>query len=172
MQKRTLGTSGLEVSAIGLGCMRMSAGHGEVGATKEEMIALLRDAVERGINFFDTAQVYGPFVNEEFVGEALASLRKHVVIATKFGFDFGPNADSNPQGLCSRPDYIRQTVEGSLKRLRVESIDLRTSGSRKQPRRRSGEHMPFSRLPRCRASIHCGGSVPMKKLFRRCRNWA
>ncbi len=124
MQTRMLGNSGLEVSAIGLGCMRMSAGHGEVSGTKEEMITLLRDAVERGITFFDTAQVYGPFVNEELVGEALAPLRDRVVIATKFGFDFGPNADSKPQGLCSRPDYIRQTVEGSLKRLRVESIDL------------------------------------------------
>lgn len=124
METRTLGTSGLKVSAIGLGCMRMSAGHGDVGATKEEMIALIRDAVERGITFFDTAQVYGPFVNEELVGEALAPFRNGVVIATKFGFKFGPAADSKPQGLCSRPDYIRQTVEGSLKRLRVEAIDL------------------------------------------------
>jgi aryl-alcohol dehydrogenase-like predicted oxidoreductase len=124
MKKRMLGTSGLAVSAIGLGCMRMSAGHGEVNATKEEMIALLRGAVERGINFFDTAQVYGPFVNEELVGEALAPVRDRVVIATKFGFDFGPNADAKSQGLCSRPDYIRLTVEGSLRRLRVEAIDL------------------------------------------------
>jgi aryl-alcohol dehydrogenase-like predicted oxidoreductase len=124
MQKRTLGTSGLKVSAVGLGCMRMSAGHGEVSGTKEEMIALLRGAVERGITFFDTAQVYGPFVNEELVGEALAPMRDDVVIATKFGFDFGPKAESKSQGLCSRPDYIRQTVEGSLKRLRVEAIDL------------------------------------------------
>jgi aryl-alcohol dehydrogenase-like predicted oxidoreductase len=123
MQKRTLGNN-LEVSAIGLGCMRMSAGHGEVAGTKEEMIALVRGAVERGINFFDTAQVYGPFVNEELVGEALLPLRDQVVIATKFGFDFGPGADSKPQGLCSRPEYIRQTVDGSLKRLRVEAIDL------------------------------------------------
>lgn len=124
MQKRRLGNSTLEVSAIGLGCMRMSAGHGEVTATKEEMIALLRDAVERGISFFDTAQVYGPFVNEELVGEALQPLRDQVGIATKFGFNFCPGADSKPQGLCSRPEYIRQTVEGSLKRLRVETIDL------------------------------------------------
>jgi aryl-alcohol dehydrogenase-like predicted oxidoreductase len=124
MQKRILGTSGLEVSAIGLGCMRMSAGHGEVAGTTEEMIALLRSAVERGITFFDTAQVYGPFVNEELVGEALEPLRDQVVIATKFGFSFGPKADSKSQGLCSRPEYIRQTVEGSLKRLRVEAIDL------------------------------------------------
>jgi aryl-alcohol dehydrogenase-like predicted oxidoreductase len=104
--------------------MRMSAGHGEVSVSKEEMIDLLRGAVDRGITFFDTAQVYGPFVNEELVGEALAPLRDHVVIATKFGFDFGPNADAKSQGLCSRPDYIRLTVEGSLKRLRVEAIDL------------------------------------------------
>ena len=124
MQARMLGSSGLEVSAIGLGCMRMSAGHGEVAATKEEMIALLRTAVELGITFFDTAQVYGPFVNEELVGEALAPLRDQVVLATKFGFDFGPRADSKPQGLCSRPEYIRQTVEDSLKRLRVDAIDL------------------------------------------------
>jgi len=122
MQKRMLGK--LEVSALGLGCMRMSAGHGEVGATKDEMIALIRGAVERGIAFFDTAQVYGPFVNEELVGEALAPLRDQVVIATKFGFHFGPNADGKAQGLCSRPEYIRQTVEGSLKRLRVDAIDL------------------------------------------------
>jgi aryl-alcohol dehydrogenase-like predicted oxidoreductase len=124
MQARVLGSSGLEVSAIGLGCMRMSAGHGEVSGTKEEMIALLRSAVKRGITFFDTAQVYGPFVNEELVGEALAPIRDQVVIATKFGFDFGPKANSKPQGLCSRPEYIRQTVEDSLKRLRVEAIDL------------------------------------------------
>ncbi|MBB5339585.1 aldo/keto reductase [Tunturiibacter gelidoferens] len=124
MQKKMLGTSGLELSAIGLGCMRMSAGHGEVSGTEEEMIALLRGAVERGITFFDTAQVYGPFLNEELVGKALAPLRDQVVIATKFGFDFGPRADSKPQGLCSRPEYIRQTVEDSLKRLRVEAIDL------------------------------------------------
>ena len=124
MQKRKLGKSGLEVSAIGLGCMRMSAGHGEVGATKEEMVTLIRAAVSRGINFFDTAQVYGPFVNEELVGEALEPFRHQVVIATKFGFNFGPGADAKPQGLCSRPGYIRQTVEASIKRLRVEVIDL------------------------------------------------
>jgi len=104
--------------------MRMSAGHGEVAGTKDEMIALLREAVELGITFFDTAQVYGPFENEELVGEALAPVRDQVVIATKFGFNFGPGADSKAQGLCSRPEYIRQTVEGSLKRLRVEAIDL------------------------------------------------
>ena len=124
MQKRKLGNSGLEVSAIGHGCMRMSAGHGKVPGTKEEMIAVLRGAVERGINFFDTAQVYGPFVNEELVGEALAPVRNQVVIATKFGFQFDSTNDPHPNGLNSRPEYIRQGVEGSLKRLRVETIDL------------------------------------------------
>jgi aryl-alcohol dehydrogenase-like predicted oxidoreductase len=122
MQKRRLGTGNLEVSAIGLGCMRMSAGHGPVPGTKEEMIAVMRGAVERGINFFDTAQVYGPFVNEEVVGEGLAPVREQVVIATKFGFALQAGAHSS--GLDSRPAYIRESVEGSLKRLRVETIDL------------------------------------------------
>src|ERR1700687_4196787 len=124
MQARVLGSSGLEVSAIGLGCMRMSAGHGEVAATKEEMIALLRTAVELGITFFDTAQVYGPFVNEELVGEALAPVRDQVVIATKFGFQIDSEGDPHPVGLNSRPEYIKESVEGSLKRLRVDTIDL------------------------------------------------
>jgi aryl-alcohol dehydrogenase-like predicted oxidoreductase len=124
MQKRRLGKSGLEVSAIGLGCMRMSAGHGPVAGTREEMIAVVRGAVERGITFFDTAQVYGPFVNEEFVGEALAPVRDQVVIATKFGFQFDSTGDPHPTGLNSRPEYIKESVEGSLKRLRVETIDL------------------------------------------------
>jgi aryl-alcohol dehydrogenase-like predicted oxidoreductase len=104
--------------------MRMSAGHGPVGATRGEMIAVLRGAVERGITFFDTAQVYGPFVNEELVGEALAPVRDQVVIATKFGFQFGTENAPHPTGLNSRPEYIRQTVEASLKRLRIETIDL------------------------------------------------
>jgi len=124
MQKRRLGKSSLEVSAIGLGCMRMSRGHGPVAGTKQEMIAVIRGAVDRGINFFDTAQVYGPFVNEELVGEALAPVRDQVVIATKFGFQFDSTNDPHPMGLNSRPEYIRQTVEASLKRLRVNSIDL------------------------------------------------
>jgi aryl-alcohol dehydrogenase-like predicted oxidoreductase len=119
-----LGTSNLQVSAIGLGCMRMTAGHGPVAGSKDEMIAVVRGAVERGINFFDTAQVYGPFLNEEFLGEALAPLRGQVVIATKFGFQFGATTDPHPTGLNSRPEYIRQTVEDSLKRLRVDTIDL------------------------------------------------
>jgi aryl-alcohol dehydrogenase-like predicted oxidoreductase len=121
MQKRHLGNSGLEVSALGLGCMGMSFGHGPAQDT-QEMIALLRAAVERGVTFFDTAQVYGPFTNEELVGKALAPVRDQVVIATKFGFDFGPDGQS--RGLNSRPEYIRQTTEASLKRLKTDSIDL------------------------------------------------
>jgi aryl-alcohol dehydrogenase-like predicted oxidoreductase len=124
MQMRKLGTSGLDVSAIGLGCMRMSAGHGPVAGSKKDMIAVMRGAVDRGINFFDTAQVYGPFVNEEVVGEALAPVRDQVIIATKFGFQFDSDTHPHPTGLNSRPEYIKQTVEGSLKRLRTDAIDL------------------------------------------------
>jgi len=121
MQKRKLGNSGLEVSALGLGCMGMSSGYGPA-ADKKEMISLIRSAVERGINFFDTAEVYGPFVNEELVGEALAPFRNEVVIATKFGFK--PAADGKWSGLDSRPDHIKEVVEASLKRLRTDVIDL------------------------------------------------
>ena len=124
MKMRKLGKSGLKVSAIGLGCMRMSAGHGPVAGSKQDMIAVMRGAVDRGINFFDTAQVYGPFVNEEVVGEALAPVRNKVIIATKFGFRFDSDKDPHPTGLNSRPEYIKQSVEGSLKRLRVDTIDL------------------------------------------------
>ena len=127
MQKRKLGKSNLEVSAIGLGCMGMSFSYGPP-KDKEEMISLLRAAVERGITFFDTAEVYGPFINEELVGEAIAPFRKQVVIATKFGFDLSPNSDprgmKGAPGLDSRPEHIKQAVEGSLKRLKVERIDL------------------------------------------------
>jgi aryl-alcohol dehydrogenase-like predicted oxidoreductase len=126
MQKRTLGKSGLEVSALGLGCMGMSFGYG-LAADRQEMISLLRTAVERGITFFDTAEVYGPFTNEELVGEALAPLRDRVVIATKFGFDTSvdPRATkgSGPV-LNSRPEHIREVAEASLRRLRTEVIDL------------------------------------------------
>jgi aryl-alcohol dehydrogenase-like predicted oxidoreductase len=121
MQKRKLGKSNLEVSALGLGCMGMSFGYGPA-ADKRQMISLIRSAVERGVTFFDTAQVYGPFANEELVGEALAPVRAQVVIATKFGFDF--DANGKQRGLNSRPEYIRQTTEGSLARLGVEAIDL------------------------------------------------
>src|SRR5271168_2186523 len=120
MQKRKLGKSGLEVSALGLGCMGMSFSYGPPKDT-QEMTALLRTAVERGVTFFDTAEVYGPFTNEELVGEALAPFRKQVVIATKFGFQFGPKG---VVGVNSRPEHIRQAAEGSLTRLKVESIDL------------------------------------------------
>jgi aryl-alcohol dehydrogenase-like predicted oxidoreductase len=123
MQMRKLGKSGLEVSTLGLGCMGMSFGYGPAGET-QEMIALLRAAVERGVTFFDTAEVYGPFVNEELVGEALAPFRGHVVIATKFGFKLDPNGGPQWAGLDSRPEHIRQVAEASLKRLRVDAIDL------------------------------------------------
>jgi aryl-alcohol dehydrogenase-like predicted oxidoreductase len=121
MQKRTLGKNNLEVSALGLGCMGMSTNYGPP-RDRQEMIALIRAAFDRGVTFFDTAETYGPFTNEELVGEALAPYRGHVVIATKFGFHFGPNEER--LGLSSRPEHIKQAVEGSLKRLRVETIDL------------------------------------------------
>ena len=127
MKKRRLGNSALEVSAIGLGCMGMSWSYGPP-KDKQEMIALLRTAVERGVTLFDTAEVYGPFTNEELVGEALFPLRDQVVIATKFGFDFG--SDSDPKGmkvspsLNSRPEHIRKVADASLKRLRTDVIDL------------------------------------------------
>ena len=121
MQKRKLGKSNLEVSALGLGCMGMSFGYGPP-ADKQEMISLIRSAVERGITFFDTAEAYGPFTNEELVGEALAPFRGHVVIATKFGFKFGPTGEQ--MGMDSRPENIKQVAEASLKRLKVDAIDL------------------------------------------------
>ena len=124
MQKRKLGKSNLEVSALGLGCMGMSFSYGPP-KDKREMTSLLRAAVERGITFFDTAEVYGPFTNEELVGEALAPVREQVVIATKFGFDLS-GSDNRPgaAGLNSRPEHIKQAAEGSLKRLKIETIDL------------------------------------------------
>jgi len=121
MKKRNLGNSGLEVSALGLGCMGMSYGYGPAG-DRQEMIALLRKAVERGVTFFDTAEVYGPFKNEELVGEALAPLRDQVVIATKFGFKIGSKGEQI--GVDSRPEHIREVAEASLKRLRIDTIDL------------------------------------------------
>jgi aryl-alcohol dehydrogenase-like predicted oxidoreductase len=122
MKKRTLGKSNLEVSALGLGCMGMSSAYGPP-ADKQEMISLIRAAVERGITFFDTAEAYGPYVNEELVGEALAPYREHVVIATKFGFQFGPTGE-RLGGLDSRPEHIKQVAEASLLRLRTDVIDL------------------------------------------------
>src|SRR5213594_2414564 len=121
MQKRKLGKSNLEVSAIGLGCMGMSFSYGPP-KDKQEMISLLHSAVERGVTFFDTAEMYGPFTNEELVGEALASMRRQVVIATKFGFKIGPKGEQI--GLDSRPEHITEVAEASLKRLRTDVIDL------------------------------------------------
>jgi aryl-alcohol dehydrogenase-like predicted oxidoreductase len=123
MQKRKLGKSNLEVSAIGLGCMGMSFSYGPP-KDKQEMTALLRAAVERGVTFFDTAEVYGPYINEELVGEALAPFRGQVVIATKFGWKIDPKAERGLAGLDSRPEQIKRVADASLKRLRVEVIDL------------------------------------------------
>jgi len=123
MRKRQLGNSDLKVSALGLGCMGMSFSYGPAG-DKQEMISLLRAAVERGITFFDTAEVYGPFTNEELVGEALSPVRDQVMIATKFGFKLDPNGGPKWIGLDSRPGHIKQVAEGSLKRLKVDTIDL------------------------------------------------
>src|SRR5207244_9522022 len=127
MQTRKLGNGNLEVSAIGLGCMGLSFGYGPA-VEKQAGISLIRAAVERGVTFFDTAEVYGPFLNEELVGEALAPFRKQVVISTKFGFDLSPHFDprgmKGAPGLNSRPEHIKQAVEGSLKRLKVGAIDL------------------------------------------------
>jgi aryl-alcohol dehydrogenase-like predicted oxidoreductase len=121
MQKRKLGNSNLEVSAIGLGCMGMSFGYGPP-KEKQEMISLIRAAVERGVRFFDTAEIYGPFTNEELVGEALAPVRERVVIATKFGFKFGPKGEQI--GLDSRPEHVEEVADASLKRLKTDVIDL------------------------------------------------
>jgi aryl-alcohol dehydrogenase-like predicted oxidoreductase len=122
MQKRKLGNSGLEVSALGFGAMGMSFGYGKPG-DKREMISLLRAAVDRGVTFFDTAEVYGPFTNEELLGEALSAVRDKVVIATKFGFDIDPQTKQQ-RGLNSRPEHIKEVAEASLKRLKIDAIDL------------------------------------------------
>ena len=123
MQQRTLGNSNLEVSALGFGCMGMSHGYGRPG-DKQDMLALLRSAVERGVTFFDTAEAYGPFTNEVLVGEGLAPFREHVIIATKFGFTFDLSAAGGLGGLNSRPEHIQQVAEASLERLKIDAIDL------------------------------------------------
>src|SRR6266446_3770530 len=123
MKRRKLGRNGPEVSAIGLGCMGMSFAYGPP-PDRNEMIALLRAAVERGVTLFDTAEAYGPFTNEELVGEALAPFRDQVVIATKFGFKIDPKAERGLNGLDSRPEHIREVAEASLKRLKTNVIDL------------------------------------------------
>src|SRR6187431_3119832 len=122
MQKRTLGKSGLEVSAIGLGCMGLSYGYGPA-VDKQHGVALIRAAVDRGVTFFDTAEAYGPFANEELVGEALGSVRDGVVIATKFGFDISPDG-TRRGGTNSRPEHIREVADASLRRLKTDAIDL------------------------------------------------
>src|SRR3989440_1639262 len=121
MKNRNLGRSGIEVSALGLGCMGLSANYGPP-AERQEGIEIIRAAVERGVTFFDTAEAYGPFTNEELVGEALAPFRHDVIIATKFGF--GIHADGTRYGLDSRPDHIQEVTEASLTRLKIETIDL------------------------------------------------
>src|SRR5213075_3488409 len=121
MKKRKLGKSNLELSAIGLGCMGMSSGYGPP-KDRQEMVSLIRSAVERGVTFFDTAEIYGPFINEELVGEALAPMRERVVIATKFGFKIGPKGEQ--LGVDSRPEHIKEVADASLKRLRTDVIDL------------------------------------------------
>ncbi len=123
MQKRKLGNSGLEVSSIGLGCMGMSFSYGPP-KDKPEMISLLRTAVDRGVNFFDTAEVYGPYTNEELVGEALSPVRERVVVATKFGFELKPDRTPGWLGLNSRPEHIKEVADASLKRLKIDAIDL------------------------------------------------
>jgi aryl-alcohol dehydrogenase-like predicted oxidoreductase len=196
MQKRQLGKSGLEVSAIGLGCMGMSFGYGTV-ADKKEMITLMHKAVEQGITFFDTAEVYGPYINEELVGEALAPFRKDVIIATKFGFNI---QDGKQAGLNSKPAHIKEVAEASLKRLNVEVIDLfyqhrvdpecanrgcsrcskrinpgkvrlNISGFLKPEPIQYGGHMQFNPSLRFKVNIHCGPELLNRKLFPLLRNW-
>jgi aryl-alcohol dehydrogenase-like predicted oxidoreductase len=123
MEKRKLGNGNLEVSAIGLGCMGLSYGYGPA-TDRQEAVSLIRAAVERGVNFFDTAEAYGPFANEELVGEALAPFREQVVIATKFGFKLDPNSERGIVGVDSRPEHVREVAEASLRRLKVDAIDL------------------------------------------------
>ena len=123
MQKRKLGESGLQVSAVGLGCVGMSKGYYSTPGDRQEMVALLRSAVDRGVTFFDTAEVYGPFANEELIGEALAPVRDRIVIATKFGFAIAPDG-KRLGGTNSRPEHIREVARASLRRLRTHVIDL------------------------------------------------
>jgi aryl-alcohol dehydrogenase-like predicted oxidoreductase len=198
MQKRKLGNSNLQVSALGLGCMGMSFGYGPA-ADKQEMISLIRAAVERGVTFFDTAEVYGPFTNEELVGEALAPLRKQAVIATKFGFNLDSNAAQTSTPLNSRPDHIKQVAEASLKRLKTDTIDsfyqhrvdpdvpiedvagavkeliqegkvLNTSDFPKRACKRSVARMRFSPSRLSRANTRCGGENLKRKYYRRSKN--
>lgn len=197
MKKRTLG-QGLEVSAIGLGCMGMSAAFGPA-MDRNEAIRLIRAAVDRGETFFDTAEVYGPYANEELVGEALRPVREQVVIATKFGFDI-ENGGGFARKTVSRPDHIRKVVEGSLKRLQTDYIDLYyqhrvdpdtpmedvagaikdligraksgISGCRKRVPSRSAVPTACRRSPRCKANIRCGSASQKRKSCPCSKNWA
>jgi aryl-alcohol dehydrogenase-like predicted oxidoreductase len=195
MKKRTLG-QGLEVSAVGLGCMGMSQSYGVI-PDKADMIHVLRAAVDRGVTLFDTAQIYGPFANEELVGEALAPMRDQVVIATKFGL----RVDTDGQQVTdSRPEVIRESVEGSLRRLRTDRIDLLyqhrvdpnvpiedvagtvkdlidagkvgTLDFPKRASRRSGTHTPSNRSRRSRANTRCGGVDRKKRFCQLWKSWA
>jgi hypothetical protein len=166
MQKRRLGNANLEVSALGLGCMGLSFGYGPAG-DKQEMISLLRSAVERGVTFFDTAEAYGPFTNEELVGEALAPFRDQVVIATKFGFTFEPGGQ---RGLDSRPAHIKEVAEASLKRLKVDTDHgargplPRTPGAHDRPLTgpcsRRSDVFAESRCHRDRNAVHAPDRKP------------
>ena len=202
MQKRKLGKSNLEVSALGLGCMGMSFSYGPP-KDKQEMTSLLHAAVDRGITFFDTAEVYGPWLNEELVGEALAPFRGKIVIATKFGFDVSPDKDPRgmkgaPPGVNSQPAHIKQVVEGSLKRLKVETIDLLyqhrvdpnvpiedVAGAVKELIQAGKvKHFGMSEagaktirrahavqpVTACKANTRCGGSGQKRRSFQRWRN--
>ncbi len=192
IQTRTLG-QGLTVSAIGLGCMGMSMSYGQ-SPDRPAMIGLIRQAVDRGVTLFDTAEVYGPYQNEELVGEALEPVRDQVVIATKFGFGLDPDSREPFGGLDSRPDHIRSVVEASLRRLRTDHIDLlyqhrvdpdvpiedvagtvkdliasgkvRHFGLSRRRRRRSAGRMPSSRSRLSRASTRCGGGAPKRSSSR------
>jgi aryl-alcohol dehydrogenase-like predicted oxidoreductase len=191
MQKRKLGNSSLEVSALGLGCMGMSHSY-KPFPERDASIALLRAAVERGVTFFDTAEIYGPFNNEELVGEGLAPFRGQVAIATKFGFDINPDGTHGPKGTDSSPQRIRQVCEASLKRLRTDVIDLfyqhrvdpkvpidDTAGAVKELIAEGkvkhfglSEATPYSRLPPSRASTRCGSGSPRRKSFPRSKSSA
>jgi aryl-alcohol dehydrogenase-like predicted oxidoreductase len=185
MQKRKLGSNGPEVSALGLGCMGLSFGYGPA-AEKSQAVALIRAAVERGVTFFDTAEAYGPFTNEQLLGEALAPFRQQVVIATKFGFAQG----DAQKGLDSRPSHIREVAEASLKRLNTDVIDLLyqhrvdpnvpiedVAGTVKELIAEGKvKHFGMSEagantIRRGRANIHCGGVNPKRKYSQPSRNW-
>ena len=196
MQKRTLGTSGLEVSALGFGCMGVSFGYGQP-TSREDGIGIIRAAADAGVTFFDTAEAYGPFTNEELVGEALGPIRDHVVIATKFGFKF---ENGKQTGLDSRPSHIREVAEASLKRLKTDRIDLfyqhrvdpdvpieDVAGAvRDLIHEGKVKHFGLSEagvktirrahavqpVRRCKANTHCGGASRSGTCFGRLRNWA